>query len=253
MLSQSGIFPDTSSPPVTIIVTLQPKPNHLVRLLDLCRDVYFHSKEHEPGCLISSIYLEREAQEGKEKKIYLFQKFIDEEAFQDHVGTEQHASVLAEIKDKDMLEESIVQSEFYMENITGFDKSKPNGTYDSPESKRKHRNETKDYWGWDVVSVLHPVCGAIDDVVHACRKAAAFSIDEPGCRKMEVYRQCYPPRNQPAKVILMERYVDHAAFEAHLQTEDIAKLMRHCETKLLAKPIEPEKAPSDLCWGFDNE
>ena len=241
--SQSGIFPDTSPPPVTIIVTLQPKPNHLARLLDLCRDVYFHSKEHEPGCLISSIYLEREAQEGKEKKIYLFQKFIDEEAFQDHVGTEQHASVLAEIKDKDMLEESIVQSKFYMEKVGGFDTKKFAGN--------RNKSPMNDSCGWNVISVLHPKHGALNQLLHVCRQVTHFSMNEPGCRKMEVFRQCFPPNDQPAKVIMMEEYDDHLAFEHHLQAENIKKLMHRCETQLLAKPIE--KSSSDLCWGFDNE
>ena len=140
-----------------------------------------------------------------------------------------------------------------MEKIAGFDKSKPSGTYDSPEHKREHRKVTKDYWGWDVVSVLHPKQGAIDDVVHACGKAVAFSVDEPGCRKMEVYRQCFPSKDEPAKVVMMERFMEQVAFEAHIQAEAIGELMRHCEEKLLVKPIEPEKAPSDEVWEFDNE
>ena len=241
--------------PVDVFAILTPKPGNLQRLIKLCELVGQYSKDYEPDCLKYLVYLQKTAPEGHEKTIYLFQQFTNQVAFDEHLDSEVHEKVINEIADEELLVDTLLTSEVYVESLGGFDKTMENDP--SPVGTTDLASITTQKDLVNIISVLHPRSDlrpdAQDSIVRACSHVAAYTSMEPGCKKFLVFRQCYPSNDQPGKVILMERYEDQKAFDAHLQADIVKEEMRDCNENLLVKPIDIEDAYVDLVWGFERE
>ena len=62
--------------------------------------------------------------------------------------------------------------------------------------------------------------GREDQVADLLRSYTALVLEEPGCLAFEVYRSVDDRR----RFLLLEKYVDQAAFDAHRETEHFAQV-----------------------------
>jgi quinol monooxygenase YgiN len=65
-----------------------------------------------------------------------------------------------------------------------------------------------------VVATYQVAVGEIDATVLLVEELARHSRQEPGCRSYTVARS----REDPSRIVLVERYDDDAAFQAHLDS-----------------------------------
>ncbi|HEY1148169.1 MAG TPA: putative quinol monooxygenase [Pseudoduganella sp.] len=82
-----------------------------------------------------------------------------------------------------------------------------------------------------VVAHWHPVANAFDEVLAIVAELRARSLSEPGCLGYEVYRS----EQDPQVLLLLERYRDEAAIEAHRQSEHYQSLVPGRALPLLAE------------------
>ena len=123
------------------------------------------------------------------------------------------------------------------------------GTFDGAES---HVHEETVSEPIHIVSVLHPKADAENNLLLACdRVATSTEAEESKCSKFVVYRQCYPAEDQPARIIIIERFADQEAFEMHLTRAIVASTMEECNDSYLEKPIDVEGAYVEMVWGFE--
>ena len=62
--------------------------------------------------------------------------------------------------------------------------------------------------------------GREDEVADLLRSYTALVLEEPGCLAFEVYRSVDDGR----RFLLLEKYVDQAAFDAHRETEHFSEV-----------------------------
>jgi quinol monooxygenase YgiN len=82
-----------------------------------------------------------------------------------------------------------------------------------------------------VVAHWHPVANAFDEVLAIVAELRAKSLTEPGCLGYEVYRS----EQDPQALLLLERYRDEAAIEAHRQSAHYQSLVPGRALPLLAE------------------
>lgn len=153
-----------SKSPVDIFAILCPKPGNLQRILEVTEIVGHHSKEHEPGCFKYLVYLQKNAEEGCEKKVYLSQHFANERAFVDHLQSEPHVKVITELVEQDLLTENILHNEVCVRYFGGFDRA----VEYQEESKTHSGNEN------DSTSTSEQTAAAMDLI---SRTATADAVD----------------------------------------------------------------------------
>ena len=82
-----------------------------------------------------------------------------------------------------------------------------------------------------VVARWQPKEGALGEVLAILAELRPKSLAEPGCISYEVYRNVAPPHG----LLLIERYSDQAAIEAHRQSEHYQSLVTGRALPLLAE------------------
>lgn len=81
-----------------------------------------------------------------------------------------------------------------------------------------------------IVARWQPAEGAFDEVVSIIAELRPKSLAEPGCLAYEAYRSL----DEPQALLLLERYRDEAALEAHRQSEHYQSLVPGRVLALLA-------------------
>ena len=77
--------------------------------------------------------------------------------------------------------------------------------------------------------------GREDQVADLLRSYTALVLEEPGCMAFEVYRSVDDRR----RFLLLEKYVDQAAFDAHRETEHFSEVaIKQIRTLLDNRSVE---------------
>ncbi|NUU01968.1 putative quinol monooxygenase [Herbaspirillum robiniae] len=82
-----------------------------------------------------------------------------------------------------------------------------------------------------VVARWQPAPDALGEVLELCAQMRRQSLEEPGCLGYEAYQSLDEPRS----VLLVERYRDEAALEAHKQSAHYRALVVERVLPLLAE------------------
>ncbi|WP_342114260.1 putative quinol monooxygenase [Pseudoduganella sp. OTU4001] len=82
-----------------------------------------------------------------------------------------------------------------------------------------------------VLAQWQPKPEALDEVLSIVAEMRSRSLEEPGCLQYEAYQQL----GAPGRLLLVERYRDAAALEAHKQSEHYQQLVAGRAIGLLAQ------------------
>jgi len=90
-----------------------------------------------------------------------------------------------------------------------------------------------------VIARWHVPTGALDEVVGLVAELRRRSLEEPGCIGYEVYQRV----DAPGLVVLVERYADAAALEAHRDTRHYREiLLARIVPKLIGRSVEHHRS-----------
>jgi len=90
-----------------------------------------------------------------------------------------------------------------------------------------------------VIVHLRVAVGHVDEVLALVAELAKASLAEPGCRRFDVFRHVSDDR----KVVLLERYTSHEAFEAHRTSEHTTNLLKGIAPRLDSQAVEAYDVP----------
>jgi quinol monooxygenase YgiN len=81
--------------------------------------------------------------------------------------------------------------------------------------------------------------GHVDEVLALVSELRKASLAEPGCRRFDVFRKVDDDR----RIVLLERYVSHEAFEVHRTSDHTINLLKGLVPRLDSQVVEAYDVP----------